>query len=231
MAVRAAAGRQDRDNSSGGRVLPPAVGAEADPAMSTRGRMIDAEWLAADIRVCWVETAADDWAALHWPNAYTPRDETSVTAALFGCGATADRAHIPGLSSRISSPRCEGCCDAAGLPRGFGSPVNDKACRRLILPGLWDKPRPPPRRHTDRGRRPRSCPLTAGGSCPSPTSLSTARTGGRTCGPRWVGSTPTQPRSPSTRRPCDQGRGQAAPTPPGRSWPRHHKGEHQGVIA
>lgn len=109
--------------------------------MSTRGRMIDAEWLAADIRVCWVETAADDWAALHWPNAYTPRDETSVAAALFGCGATADRAHIPGLSSRISSPRCEGCCDAAELPRGFGSPVNDEACQRLILPGLWDKPR------------------------------------------------------------------------------------------
>ena len=33
---------------------------------------------------------------------------------------------MPGMSSRLSAPRCAACCQALGIPPGNGTPANDK---------------------------------------------------------------------------------------------------------
>lgn len=32
--------------------------------------------------------------------------------------------HMPGIFSRMSARRCPLCCDALGIPRGYGAPFN-----------------------------------------------------------------------------------------------------------
>jgi hypothetical protein len=44
--------------------------------------------------------------------------------------------HIPGLGTRLATPRCQGCCRARGYPQGAGSPKNDDACRALWADGV-----------------------------------------------------------------------------------------------
>ena len=48
------------------------------------------------------------------------------------CGRQATTVLIPGVISRLGMPRCVGCCRAAGLPPGKGSPKNDDECRRIL---------------------------------------------------------------------------------------------------
>lgn len=48
------------------------------------------------------------------------------------CGLVLRAACIPGIFSRMDTPRCTGCCRALGYPRGDGSPRNDPACRPLV---------------------------------------------------------------------------------------------------
>jgi len=48
------------------------------------------------------------------------------------CGRHTATAWIPGVFSRMETPRCAQCCDALGLPRGVGSPKNDDECRVLL---------------------------------------------------------------------------------------------------
>jgi hypothetical protein len=38
----------------------------------------------------------------------------------------------PGVITRLGRQRCGLCCDALGLPRGKGHPVNDEECRALL---------------------------------------------------------------------------------------------------
>jgi hypothetical protein len=52
------------------------------------------------------------------------------------CGRTATALHIPGFFSRLSAPRCTGCCRATGIPEGPGSPKNSDECRAVL--GLED---------------------------------------------------------------------------------------------
>lgn len=39
---------------------------------------------------------------------------------------------LPGVLTRLRTPRCNRCCDALGLPRGLGHPKNDDECRRIL---------------------------------------------------------------------------------------------------
>lgn len=50
----------------------------------------------------------------------------------FECGRTAKEAFIPGVFSRMELERCDGCCAKAKMPRGTGSPKNDKTCRMVL---------------------------------------------------------------------------------------------------
>lgn len=43
---------------------------------------------------------------------------------------------IPGLLSRMSSPRCSHCCRILGYPHGSGSPKNDRRCRPSVVARL-----------------------------------------------------------------------------------------------
>ena len=95
------------------------------------------------IRFDWLYTDRDGYAALHWPRTYTPdADAWLALDVTFGCGLTTTAAFIPGVGSRMACPRCPACCDAAGLPRGVGSPKNDPDCRPLV--GLDTEPQETP---------------------------------------------------------------------------------------
>jgi hypothetical protein len=59
-------------------------------------------------------------------------DWAVFTPVRLACGQMASTLHIPGIFSRMSTPRCKGCCRAAGFPQGKGSPKNDDACRALL---------------------------------------------------------------------------------------------------
>lgn len=48
------------------------------------------------------------------------------------CGRTAAYLSIPGIISRMTKPRCVGCCRVLGYPTGVGSPKNDNECRKLL---------------------------------------------------------------------------------------------------
>lgn len=48
------------------------------------------------------------------------------------CGRKATTILIPGVLSRMSTPRCRRCCDITGLPQGKGSPKNDDRCRTIL---------------------------------------------------------------------------------------------------
>ena len=95
--------------------------------------MPDVEVLRDLIRFDWLYTDTDRYAALHWPRSYALDGDAWIALDVtFGCGLTAPSAFIPGVGSRMECPRCDACCDAAGLPRGVGSPKNDPACRPLV---------------------------------------------------------------------------------------------------
>ncbi|NEA22661.1 hypothetical protein [Actinomadura bangladeshensis] len=97
-------------------------------------------------RGLWWLTTAAAWNRLHAvpPTAVDPDDEDAcdrlrsnelpLTAV---CGIRAVMAW-PGLSSRLSLPRCAGCCRKLGIPRGDGTPCNDDT---LEDPPMPDTPR------------------------------------------------------------------------------------------
>ena len=81
----------------------------------------------------WVYTDADDYDLLHhvadgadWQTL----DADWGGAATLTCGLDG-YVHIPGMGSRMTTPRCLQCCDQTGMPHGTGSPKNDDACRPL----------------------------------------------------------------------------------------------------
>ncbi|MEO3869355.1 hypothetical protein ABGB18_11035 [Nonomuraea sp. B12E4] len=45
------------------------------------------------------------------------------------CGRTLPLTYA-GMVSRFSMPRCSACCEALGIPRGNGTPVNEAAEKR-----------------------------------------------------------------------------------------------------
>lgn len=47
------------------------------------------------------------------------------------CGKGGDWS-IPGVFSRMGTPRCVRCCKLSGFPTGEGSPKNDLACREAL---------------------------------------------------------------------------------------------------
>lgn len=105
--------------------------------------MPDVEYLRDLILWDWLYTDSDRYAALHWPRTYTiDADAWHALDVEFRCGLTATTAFIPGIGSRMACPRCDACCDAAGLPRGVGSPKNDDTCRHLV--GLDTEPQENP---------------------------------------------------------------------------------------
>jgi hypothetical protein len=84
------------------------------------------------------EIARYDWLVsktgqqLHSAGRYTFDPNWMAAEVTFACGRTTDMAFIPGMGDRLSAPRCDGCCDATGFPRGVGSPKNNNECRRML---------------------------------------------------------------------------------------------------
>lgn len=90
-------------------------------------------------RVDWYVTATG--ARLHYvkPEEFRPdhrelmESNWSVPIAVrLACGRMASGVWIPGIFTRQSAERCQGCCRATGLPYGTGSPKNDDACREVM---------------------------------------------------------------------------------------------------
>lgn len=78
------------------------------------------EW--APRRLTWTSEHRADMAGL-WAVSHPVR---------LACGRTAAALFIPGIGSRLSLPRCTGCCRATGMKPGIGSPKNDDACRAVL---------------------------------------------------------------------------------------------------
>jgi hypothetical protein len=85
-----------------------------------------------DTRLTWV--TGHRAARLHLMLSYRPSAafETSYPQASLACGRTVPLAHMPGVATRLTAPRCRACCRSSGLPQGVGSPLNDIECRRLL---------------------------------------------------------------------------------------------------
>lgn len=99
----------------------------------------DADQFIAIGRVAWF--VSKSWNRLHavphdaWTSAHRAditQDGGVFTPIRLACGRTASRLFIPGVISRLSLPRCKGCCKAAGLPGGTGSPKNSPACQEIL---------------------------------------------------------------------------------------------------
>ena len=93
--------------------------------------IIDFDWL----------YVAPNWDLLHHATIAGLDPEEDVVEQLWDglgsnvtldCGAVAERAEIPGIFSRMSTPRCASCCEINGLPEGIGSPKNDMECRAIL---------------------------------------------------------------------------------------------------
>lgn len=93
------------------------------------------------VEVDWIY--ANECRRLHAPadSAYEVEDWTARDVTM-ACGWRVAYAFIPGFGSRLGLPRCSHCCDKLGLPRGVGSPKNDKECR-IILGIPCTKPQRP----------------------------------------------------------------------------------------
>lgn len=87
-------------------------------------------------RYDWFVTKA--WNRLHWadigPEHYACiEQEWAVLGQVrLACGRTAAGLWIPGVFTRMSAPRCSGCCRALGYPLGNGSPKNCDKIRPLL---------------------------------------------------------------------------------------------------
>jgi hypothetical protein len=57
-------------------------------------------------------------------------DEGEPYIRTTACGRTLALTYA-GLVSRFSMPRCAACCDAVGVPRGRGTPVNEASEKRV----------------------------------------------------------------------------------------------------
>ncbi len=69
---------------------------------------------------------------IHAPKRWRPDDEEAYDEdAVTECGLRAGM-EIPGVLTRMGSPRCAACCHQTGMPTGVGSPKNDEACRRVV---------------------------------------------------------------------------------------------------
>ena len=44
------------------------------------------------------------------------------------------RMFLPGVMNRLSAKRCDYCCDALGIPRGYGTPGNELARKTREAP-------------------------------------------------------------------------------------------------
>lgn len=84
----------------------------------------------------WVHTRDDKYRKLHAAVGLHPYfdDDTAGFASTL-CGRSGWLA-VPGVFSRMSTPRCKRCCRLAGIPAGDGSPKNDRRVRRMF--GLPD---------------------------------------------------------------------------------------------
>lgn len=100
----------------------------------------DFEWEATRL---WLITPDDGYRALHAhiPGSCRPDDrQPRWVVADLPCGRDGVSVVLPGMSERLHDKRCPGCCTAAGIATGNGSPVHDRDVRQLL--GL-DRPETP----------------------------------------------------------------------------------------
>ena len=90
----------------------------------------------AIIRYDWLVSRS--WNRLHWAD-LSAEDAVEIIDAggldgpvRLSCGRTAAYVSIPGVFTRMGGQRCTGCCRAAGLPAGKGSPKNSGECRAIL---------------------------------------------------------------------------------------------------
>lgn len=57
-----------------------------------------------------------------WPDPFLEDPGAEATAL---CGK-ASKFYAPGIFTRLHAQRCYECCDALGIPPGFGTPLNER---------------------------------------------------------------------------------------------------------
>lgn len=84
------------------------------------------QWFAApgSWRVLHFIAAPEAWNVLVEPRSLRGRSFTSA------CGLRT-RFDLPGLFSRMGTPRCQRCCKSLGIPWGHGSGANDPALKEF----------------------------------------------------------------------------------------------------
>lgn len=79
------------------------------------------------------------WTVLHAPFFVHAADVDLRLKVTTECGRRGEM-NIPGVLARDPDgglPRCGPCCDATGMPRGFGSPKNGNAkCHLCVMGGV-----------------------------------------------------------------------------------------------
>ena len=85
----------------------------------------------------WLQAPSARAVTLHRVVAYDAMDEETwvpvrLVDATMVCGRRFPWAGMPGVLSRLGSPRCKSCCKRLGITAGFGAPFNAKP--RIIEP-------------------------------------------------------------------------------------------------
>jgi hypothetical protein len=86
-------------------------------------RALKLEW-----RFRWVQTFGGD-STLHRVTRAAHLEEqhwVGFTGVKTACGLYLPKVVMPGILSRMKAPRCWECCQALGIPQGFGAPFNNK---------------------------------------------------------------------------------------------------------
>jgi len=115
-------------DAPGSRHTPPAPRREVADGLPARVRL-EVEWLAApgldDLLHHADPTLVELTALAEDEQVQAPAGGMLLTR----CGQLTPALSFPGPWQRTRAGRCPACCTALALPHGFGSPVNDDACR------------------------------------------------------------------------------------------------------
>lgn len=113
-----------------GITLPAPATVEADPA-----QVIEADWLLEPTsRVLHFATLDPGDAAELVRNRWL--DTAGLGPVLLACGRQAHAVAWPDPVSVRQVPRCNGCADTLGYPRGSGAPIEDEACLQRLTERL-----------------------------------------------------------------------------------------------
>jgi hypothetical protein len=97
-----------------------------DGAMAECRQLVEYDWLVTSTWERLHHAILDDAQTLELANEGFAPDVTLT------CGRHVKHVSIPGIFTRMGTPRCQRCCDRTGLPRGTGSPKNDQECRPIV---------------------------------------------------------------------------------------------------